>query len=86
MTEEYTQREFAHILGWLEEAFAKGRLRGLAVVAVNDEGGCREGLVFSGGSKIALLGALSILNLNAVRLVADHPENDGLSEYHDGNG
>lgn len=83
VTEPYVQRELAEVLGWLEKAFTAGKLKGLALVAVNDEGGFRQSVVFAGGAKITLLGAIQILNLNATRMVADHPENDGVSEYHD---
>ena len=81
MSDEYVQRELAEVLGWLESAFTAGKLRGLALVAVNDEGGFRQTVVFGGGSKITLIGAIQIMSLNATRLVADNPENDGVSEY-----
>lgn len=83
MTESYVQRELAEVLGWLEKALAVGNLKGLALVAVNDEGGFRQSVVFAGGAKITLIGAIQVMNLNATRMVADHPENDGVSEYHD---
>ncbi len=82
MPEPYIQREIADILGWVEKAFTDGRIKGLALVAVNDEGGFRESIVFGAGSKLTLLAAIQIMNLNATRMVADHPENDGVSEYH----
>lgn len=81
MANEYVQTELAATLAWLDAAFEKGKLKGLVVVAINDEGGFRQEVVFAGGSKITLLGAISIMQLNVTRLVADHPENDGVSEY-----
>ena len=83
MTEPYVQREIADVLGWLEEAFAAGRLRGVAVAAVNDDGAFRQSIVFAGGAKLTLVGAVHIMSLNATRMVADHPANDGESEYHE---
>src|SRR6266700_709661 len=49
MPEPYIQREIADILGWVEKAFTDGRIKGLALVAVNDEGGFRESIVFGAG-------------------------------------
>lgn len=82
MTEPYVQSELATTLAWLDAAFESGKLKALALVAVNDEGGFRQEVVFGGGSKITLLGAISIMQSNATRMIADHPENDGVSEYH----
>ena len=75
MTEPFVQREIAEVLAWLEEAFTEGKLRGLALVAVNDEGGFRQSVVFAGRPKITLIGAIQIMSLNATRMVADNPEN-----------
>jgi len=82
MTEEFLQHKLAEVMGWLDRAFTAGKLKGLAVVAVNDDGCFRQSVVFAGGSKITLIGAIAIMQNNATRLVADHPENDGVSEYH----
>ena len=82
MAEPYVQTELATALAWLDAAFEAGKLKGLALVAVNDEGGFRQEVVFAGGSKITLLGAIAVMQMNATRMVADHPENDGVSEYH----
>lgn len=82
MPEQYVQSELASTLAWLDAAFESGKLKGLALVAVNDEGGFRQEIVFGGGSKITLLGAIAVMQVNAARMVADHPENDGVSEYH----